>query len=180
MAYTTPPTFASGDVLDASDLNILGDDIVALKSITDGVNLSGCAVQRNASTSIANATWTAISFSTELADFGGWYTSGTNVVVPAGAFPGAFTTIACQFALQGEWASNATGLRAMRVLVNGSAVTQFKGPSLSGDTTTIDGADFLLGLAAADIITLEVYQSSGGTLNISNTNLKVFRYAPQA
>jgi len=38
MAYTTPPTFADGNVLSASQLNILSDDVEFLHGIVSGVN----------------------------------------------------------------------------------------------------------------------------------------------
>ena len=41
MAWATPPTFTSGDILTASNLNILSDDIEYLKGYTNGA-MPGC------------------------------------------------------------------------------------------------------------------------------------------
>lgn len=39
MAWSTPPTFADGDVLSATDLNVLADDLEYLKGVLDGSNI---------------------------------------------------------------------------------------------------------------------------------------------
>lgn len=39
MAYTTPPTFADGNILTAAQLNILSDDIEHLYGLLSGVNV---------------------------------------------------------------------------------------------------------------------------------------------
>src|SRR5690349_21481646 len=109
MAYTTPPTFVADDPLAAADLNILGDDIAYLKAIADGVGFSGTRVTRAASTSISNNTDSAITFTAEPTDVGGWFSSGTNVVVPAGAIPAGYTTIAVDVIGQTSWTANGTG-----------------------------------------------------------------------
>lgn len=45
MPFTTPPTFTSGAILQASQLNILSDDIAFINSLTDYVNPSGSTYQ---------------------------------------------------------------------------------------------------------------------------------------
>lgn len=179
MAYTTPPTFVSGDPLAAADLNILGDDIVYLKGITDGVSFSGTRVTRAASTSISNSTDSAITFSAEAYDYGSWWSSGTNVVVPAGAIPSGFTTIAVQVIGQTVWTANGTGRRYVYVALNG---TNIAGVSFTGDSGE-DMFEAVTGFAicsAGDILTLHVKQTSGGALACYNSQLIAVRFAPVA
>jgi hypothetical protein len=179
VAYVTPPTFNSGDVLAASDLNILGDDIKYLKGITDGVGFSGCRVTRAAATSTTSGSLYTVSFTAEAFDYGGWYSSGTNVVVPAGAIPAGYTTIAVDCIASAVFAVNGTGRRFVIIKQNGTSIG---GPSVSADS----GEDTLLQaigvgiVAAGDILTLDVKQTSGGALNVSSMNLFVLRRAPVA
>jgi hypothetical protein len=183
MAYVTPPTFVPSDPLAADDLNTLGDDIGYLKAITDGVGFSGVQLRRTSTQSILDTTWTAITWQTESGgfDYGSWWSSGTNIVVPAGAIPSGFTTIACQVLTSTNFSSNGTGTRFIRILVNGSETEKRSVTAISGDVTYIPAQDFIV-VAAGDVITVEVYQSSGSTLTISGSNSKVTvtRYAPVA
>lgn len=181
--YTTPPTFVAADPLPAADLNILGDDIEYLKGITDGVTFSGTQLRRTATQSISSGSWTAVTWQTESGgfDYGGWWTSGTNIVVPAGAIPAGFTTIACYGIARTYFGSNSTGQRKIRILVNGSPTETSNFPAISGDQTDVFVPDFFV-VAAGDIITVEVYQNSGSSLNIasSDTKVTIVRYAPAA
>ena len=183
MAYTTPPTFTAGTVLTAANLNILGDDIVYLKGITDGVNFSGVQLRRTATQSITTATWTAVTWQTETGGFdnGGWWSSGTNIVVPAGAIPSGFTTIACDVLARTYFGTNGTGSRKIRILVDGSVTETGNLPAISGDQTDVWVPDAVV-VAAGAIITVEVYQNSGSTLSIasSDTKVTVLRRAPVA
>lgn len=175
MAYTTPPTFADGTDLPASDLNILGDDIAYLKAIADGVTFSGVQLRRTSTQSITSGSYQAVTWQSESGgfDIGSWWSSGTDIVVPAGAIPSGSTTIACLVLTSTNFASNATGTRFLQVLVNGTvtenrAVTGIGG----GDVTPIALQDVVV-VAAGDVITAEVDQSSGSTLTISGTNTKI-------
>lgn len=179
MPYTTPPTFVSGTALPAADLNILGDDIVYLKGIADGVGLSGFSIRRAATQSISTSTDTDISFDTELQDFGGWWSSGTTATTPAGAIPSGYTTIGVLYLAQVKWATNATGKRKMTVLLDGASVDNWKVSALDDDNTSIYLSGFTT-CAAASTWKLQVWQNSGGALNVSEARLTVLRWAPAA
>jgi hypothetical protein len=179
VAYTTPPTFSAGAALAAADLNILGADITYLKGIADGVGFSGTRVTRAANTSIADSTDSLITFTAEAYDYGGWYSSGTNVVVPAGAIPGGYTTIAVMVIAQTTWHANGTGRRYVYAQQNGSNIA---GVSFTGDSGE-DMFEAVTGFAicaAGDTLSLDVKQTSGGALNCYNSQLIVVRYAPAA
>ena len=177
-SYTSERTWATGDTVSASDLNTyLRDNVDYLKGKVDGISYSGCSLTRVAATSIADSTYTAITWTTERQDVGAWFTSGTTITVPAGAIPSGSTTIAIKVEMRTIFASNATGRRRVRLLKNGSA---FRSPSVSavnGDETEMvaTGVEFVV---AGDTITVEVYQNSTGSLNVSDTIVDVYRLGP--
>lgn len=180
MSWTTPPTFVASDPLAAADLNILGDDLVYLKGITDGVSFSGVSLQRSAVQSIPDSTNTSVTFTVEAFDYGSWFSSGTQAVVPAGAIPAGFTTIAVMCIAHAEYAANSTGTRRIRVLVNGSSAGGSNSSAVNGDTTDLDASIPAI-VAAGDTIELECNQSSGGALNVgANVKLFIYRIAPVA
>lgn len=180
MAYVPQRTWATGNTVSASDLNTyLRDNSDDLDARIGGVVFSGCTLTRVAATSIPDATWTAISWSGERKDVGGWYTSGTNIVVPAGAIPAGYTEVAIRMEARTIFASNGTGSRRIRLLKNG---TPFRSPTvgaITGDPTEsiAGGTEFV---AAADILTVEVYQNSTAALNVSETIVDVYRLGPVA
>lgn len=68
-----------------------------------------------------------------------------------------------------HWATNASGSRGLGVVVNGIAVHSFNNPAAS----TIDpatGAYCELQLAVNDYVEIQVYQNSGGVLNVASTD----------
>lgn len=179
MAYTTPPTFASGDPLLAAELNVLGDDIAYLYGISEGVTASGVSVSRASNQSISDSTTTSITFTTENFDLGAWWSSGTDIVVPAGAIPTGYTTILVHIAADIQWTANGTGYRAASIFVNGALLGTRNASALSGETTNV-GIDRYTTVAAGDIITIRGTQTSGGSLNASRIDATVVRHAPAA
>jgi hypothetical protein len=179
MAWTTPPTWNSGDTLAASDLQIVSDDLSYLKAVADGTTFLGTRVTRAAATSIPDSTSTAITFTAENYDYGSWWASGTDIIVPAAAIPSGFTTIAVSITVRVVFASNGTGQRRASIKVNGSAIVNPSVGAVSGDTTEISFS-IPWPVAAADVITMEVYQNSGGALNASSMACTVYRIAPAA
>lgn len=179
MAYVTPPTAAPGATAKASDFNILGADIEYLYGVSQGVTFSAVRVTRSAATGVANATWAIKSFTAETYDYGSWWSSGTNVVVPAGAIPAGYTTIAVQVQARCIFDANATGYRGVRILKNGSAEVTGTQAAFATDSAHVQCLGYII-VAAADILTVEVYQNSGGALDVSSTQFDVARHAPVA
>lgn len=148
-----------------------------LKGIADGVTASGTDVSRVAATSIPDSTYTPITWTAENFDYGGWWASGTNIVVPAGAIPSGYTTILVILLGYARFATNGTGTRTVHFTKNGSAFANNGNTALAGEETVIEVSAFTT-VAAADIITMEVRQSSGGALNVSDLTFSVVRFAP--
>lgn len=147
-------------------------DAVRDAAVYLGTGKPHCRVYNNANFSVgSSATWTSITFNTERFDVGAMHSTASNqsrIVVPTGE--GGKYLIGGSLA----FATNATGRRLMRILLNGTTVIcQAELPLSSsesgGNLTTI------YNLAAADYVELQAYQSSGGALNvIAGTN-----YSPE-
>lgn len=65
------------------------------------------------------------------------------------------------------WASNATGVRRMSILVNGTPIAHSEAAPVTGGVTAT-GVSVDEVLAVNDVITLETVQTSGGNLAVSN------------
>jgi len=180
VAYTPPPAFAPDDVLAASDLNILSDDITDLDARATESAFMGVSLLRGSNQSISNATFTDISWTSASIDVGGWWSSGTSVVVPAGAIPSGFTTIYVEIHGQTRAASNGAGTRYLQFLLNGSVIeAAFNVSAITGDTTAIQHTVWAE-VAAADVIKMQVEQTSGGALNFATNTFKIKRLGPGA
>lgn len=178
MAYVTPKTWVSGDVVQASQLNQdLRDNVEYVKALTDGFNFSSVQLTRNAATSINDATLTTITWTAEGYDFGGWWSSGSNITTPASAIPSGFTTIGVLVIARTVFASNGTGIRRLNILKNGSNFGQVSTSALTGDTTDLACIDVTT-VASGDTVSVQVYQNSGGALNVSSTQVTLIRIAP--
>jgi hypothetical protein len=178
MAWVTPPTFVSGGTVTAANLNILGDDLLYLKGIADGVTASGVQVTRAAAQSVTTSTSTTLSFSAEVWDFGGWWSSGTAITVPAGAIPAGYTNILVYFDAEVRVQSNATGARALTIYKNGSETLPGRRvAAVNGDSTDF-GLSRFVQVAAGDVLSLRGYQNSGSSLDFSNIVVTCMRYAP--
>lgn len=179
MAWTTPPTFVAGTVVTASNLNILSDDLTYLYGIAQGITFSGVQVTRQANQSISNSSDTNISFDTENMDYGGWWSSGTAVTVPAGAIPAGYTSIWVDVVGMAKFATDSSGKRSLTLLKNGTSFGSWKVSAIDDDNTTIivpDGCE----VEAGDTIALQVWQNSGGALNVGQARLMVERRGPTA
>lgn len=178
MAYVTPPSFVSGTTAVAADANILGADIEYLYGIVSGLTASGVQATRTTNQSISGSTWTAISFGAEQFDLGSWWSSGTDVVVPAGAIAAGSTTALVIVSARLQFLANSTGRRGLKILKNGTQTGRTTVDAEGGgDTTDMLAFDAFL-VEAGDVITLEAYQSSGGSLNVGTASLTVIRLFP--
>lgn len=177
MAYVAPPNFVAGAVLTEANLDVLSDDIAYLYGATSAQSFSGCQVTRDAATNAADSTETPITWTAEPFDLGNWWTSGTNIVVPATAIPAGYTTIMLMVSARTRFAANGTGYRYLRALKNGTAFGYVNGSAINGETTDLVMVEFVTAVVG-DIITVAVYQNSTGALNYTQSQVTVARYAP--
>lgn len=179
MAWTDPPTFNAGDILTASQLNqYVTANTNYLKAQADGTTASAVQVIRGSAQSIGDGitSYTEVSWTSEGYDLGSWWSSGTDITVPSGAIATGFTSALATVKLRLKWATDATGLRRARVMLDGGVVSggQMTVGGISGDgTELIHTIDFLI--EAGQVITIEVSQSSGGNLDLDYAICSVTR-----
>lgn len=176
MSYTTPPTFVPGDPIAAADLNILGDDIAYLYAITLGLTAAGVQVKRTSDQTISTGSQALVTFQAENFDYGGAYASGTDIVIPAGWIPAGYTSIIVETVMRGRFATNGTGVRRVRPLLNGTAFGSKTLGGLSGDPTDVDITEFVE-VEAGDVIQMEVYHTKGSNLALEVGNCTVMRFS---
>jgi hypothetical protein len=126
----------------------------------------GVGVKKSANQSIANATFTAITFNQEDFDTNAFHDTSTNntrITIPAGK--------AGYYAIAGTiiWSGNGVGNRGIELQKNGASVTYMN--FLSAAASPNDGGysmSYILNLAVSDYVELFGYQTSGGALNINS------------
>ena len=128
----------------------------------------GCRITQspNASQSIATNTGTDLTFNSENFDTDGFHDTSTNtarITIPTGK--GGKYAINAHV----EWATNAVGTRNIYIYKNNtsSLASQFQSAQASDMGMEVNT---IASLAAGDYITLQVYQTSGGSLNVNKTD----------
>lgn len=178
MSYTTPPTWSADTIVASSDLQILSDDITDLDARVALTVLSGTRVARTTTQSIPDSSATAVSFTTETFDQGGWVAvTSTTVTVPAGAIPAGYTTVALDIRVGVNFATNATGYRKATVNQNGSPVLAPTKAAVSGTATNVNESTIVTAVSG-DTFDVELFQNSGGALNIISAYLIVVVFKP--
>lgn len=122
----------------------------------------GVRATKTAAQSIPNATWTGVTFPTEAFDSDAFHDLVTNngrLTVPTGK--GGYYQLSALIDFAGSVGGSTRGVRMKK---NGTVlVLAFVPPGANDTTITIP---YLLNLAATDYVELEVYQDSGGALNL--------------
>lgn len=123
----------------------------------------------DASISVANTTWVALTFNSERFDTDGIHSTATNT--------GRLT---CRtkgiYAISGtfDFAANGTGQRRTHIRLNGS--TYIAGDTCEGNASlsAILNPSTQYSLGVGDYVELMAYQNSGGALNVSNSGANYF------
>ena len=155
--YAHNPT--TGQVIPAS----WGDDVVANTNYLASTR-PHCRATRSANVAIAHNTWSSIPFTVESYDVGGCHSTASDqsrFVVPSGE-GGKY--MACA---QAVWATNGTGRRLFRIFKNNATIlAQVELPLSSSESGGTVAFPAPVVLAAADYVELQVFQTSGGLLDI--------------
>jgi hypothetical protein len=146
-------TFAGGFIDDDSTSTVYG--------------MGGVLVNRSSAISISNRTGTALPFNAEIYDPLGFWSTGANVVVPAGVSRIRITANV-------TWATNGTGFRWVRIYKAGAftydgragSITPAAPPGVDSIQTEHSITTAELTVTTGDIFTLVVFQDSGGALNV--------------
>jgi hypothetical protein len=138
-------------------------------SITGKVRRSeaiSAGITRSTAQSINDITWTAISFDTTVWDTDSIYdfaTYPTRLTVRTGGI-----YIITGF---GQWASNGTGQRWMRIYLNGTNEIAKVSTIMTGTAYThAHSVSIVYSLIQGDYVELSVYQNSGGALNMNSSS----------
>jgi hypothetical protein len=137
----------------------------------------GCSLYMTASQSLTNATQTTINWTNEIYDTNSLHDNSVNndrITIPSG-YGGKwlFTGLAL-------FNSNATGYRFVRAFVNdtGSEKFEYINSSVGSGNYGSVWFSFQLSLSAADYVNFDVYQNSGGSLNLNGapygTNVQAY------
>jgi hypothetical protein len=169
---------AAGDLLTATIFNTKLEAPLLLTEIPDGL-LTGAKlaagavgpaqlaiveavrVRHSVDQAAANGAYTTLSFDTELSDVSAMHAAGT---------PARLTAVTAGVYIIGasvQFANSAVGMRQLTLFLNSTTyfATLDALPNTSfGHTMTVTG---LMVLAAGDYVTCQVYQNSGGSLNVT-------------
>jgi hypothetical protein len=127
-----------------------------------GVTFSGCSAYNSSNLSIADTTWTTVTYNTERYDTDSYHDTSTNTsrfTIPTGKTGYFLISVTMAFS------TNTTGSRNAKLIVNGSDIRQLS--QQSSPSSFIDTFGAVLALTAADYVELQVLQTSGGSLNLS-------------
>lgn len=114
-----------------------------------------------AADTIGTGAYEEVQFDTQAHDVGGYFApTSPDFTVPTG-HGGLFTVKAI-----GEFAANATGQRGLQITVNNTAVTPEVRVDAAASGVTGLALSIDLELAAADVVSLEAFQDSGGNLSL--------------
>lgn len=156
----------TSDMLEIGDSGLSGQ--IDFKQVWKSSVQPACKLRKSVAQSIPNATWTSITWDTEDFDQGGLHSTASNterITIPTGG-DGTYLVIG-----QIRIAVNATGFRSVRILKNGVASNSFfcyssiEANVVDADVTIIKFIGFGK-LVAGDYIEIQVYQNSGGALNV--------------
>ncbi len=118
------------------------------------------SLERNTAQSIPNNAYTAIAWNGERTDTDGVHAAGSSqvVITQAGLY---------SISPSATFVNNATGVRAIQLLLNGSVLRNVGVGAVSGFGTTIQTPTLYVQCVVGDILTVEVYQNSGAALNLA-------------
>lgn len=161
MPYTTPSTITTGQLVTATLMNNEWAGNISYLA-----NPPACRVTNNAAQSIPNATWTALTFNTELVDTNTMHDTVTNTSRITYNTAGLYM-VTCSNA----FAANSTGGRGIGVRKNGTGGSPTEGGTLvaphSSGVSTYISYSTLVKLAVTDYLEVMLWQASGGALSTS-------------
>jgi hypothetical protein len=126
--------------------------------------LAWARVRHNSNQAIGSGAYATLAFDTEVADASAYHDAGSNtrLTCPSGnAGPHLIL-------FHGIFAANAAGARYARLLLNGATALAEDGESSVGADAQPVSVATIYSLAAGDYVEAQVYQNSGGSLNLTS------------
>jgi len=162
MAYSTPATRSTGDVIGATQWNELVTDIRYLAQ-TDTNGAPICVATRSTNQTIANGTVTAVTWNAETVDNAAFHSTSINTSRFTAPVSGWYRAV-----LNLEWASSAAGNREAYILFNGTgnSLADTKVPNVGAVTMGLSLAVPLFSMTAGQYVEVFCAQSSGGNLDL--------------
>lgn len=158
MGYSAPRTWTAGEIPTAAQLN---------QDIRDNVsflaNPPRAQVRRTSTQSISNASWNLVTFTVEDVDTDLMFSTGTGdrfTAVTAGRYEVIFSA---------AFATNATGVRGWAVAKGTTGSAGFVASKLINTLASFETAENVVGevvLAVGETCSVQVFQNSGGSLNL--------------
>jgi hypothetical protein len=137
-----------------------------------GENKPAVRAYHNTTQSIPHNTDTALAFNSERFDTDAIHDTVTNNSRLTAKTAGKYMITGHM-----EMDANATGVRTMHIMLNGTTVVAMQtGPGLSGNTAQMS-VSTIYELAVNDYVELRVYQTSGGALNVTSTGNRAAEFA---
>jgi len=166
----TLPAWLDGQTVHDTDLLAMNAAINSLAVITTGGNsgvksaIPSCKVLLNAGQSVNNNTDTLCSWNTFAWNNDNMWSSGSPQLV-------TIQTAGTYFiALQDDWISNATGIRAGKIFLNGTSnansIAIYQINATNGFDTVMSAAA-VFQANAGDVLRHGIFQTSGAALNVS-------------
>lgn len=137
--------------------------VPAWTTISSAPTFVGCALYKSASQSIANATYTAVTFDSENFDSDGFHSTSTNtsrITIPSGK-GGKYMLTGT-----GHYPGGTSGGREFNIYKNGTLINYTNAVPASASVGIIQSFAFLVNAVAGDYFELYTYQSSGGSVNV--------------
>jgi hypothetical protein len=158
MAWTTPASWSTNEVVTAAKMNTHVRDNVAFLGSPPSV-----AVNNSASVSVANATFTVMLANTELWDTDTMHSTSSNTSRLTATTAGRY-----QLNVTMRFGVNATGSRVIAYRVNGVAtdIQLMAVPNAGGSVETVLSGSADIVMAAADYVECTCWQSAGGNLDV--------------
>jgi hypothetical protein len=125
------------------------------------------AYETGGAQSIPNSTDTKITFTSEYFDTDAFHDNGSNtsrITIPSGL--GGYYLIGAHV----QFATNASGTRALRLMKNGATINGTGGSLPAGAAALGLETNTIVSLVATDYIEADLYQTSGGSLNAGGTS----------
>lgn len=162
MTFTTPKTWAVGDVLTAADMNTY----VRSNAAWLGTDKPSARVYHNTTQSIASGSYTALVFNSELYDGAGMHSTVSNtgrLTVPAGA-GGVYSIGGC---VELDDSAGNPVRRGIQIRVNGATVIarDEADRNPSNDAPLAISTEYFLAGAGTSYVELMVMQNSGVSIN---------------